>query len=77
MILALDMGNTNIVVGCIDSHGKLYFTERISTDMNKTELGLYIRSTWEKGYNDGIAEAERLAKIAKERQLAEGKANEH
>ncbi len=37
MILALDMGNTNIVVGCI-SDEKIHFTERISTDINKTEL---------------------------------------
>ena len=31
MILALDMGNTNIVIGCIDSH-KTYFVERVTTD---------------------------------------------
>ena len=37
MIIALDMGNTNIVVGCIDDE-KIYFTERISTDLKKTEL---------------------------------------
>lgn len=37
MILALDMGNTNIVIGCIDDE-KIHFTERISTDINKTEL---------------------------------------
>lgn len=37
MILALDMGNTNIVVGCIDNE-KVRFTERISTDLKKTEL---------------------------------------
>ena len=30
MILAIDIGNTNIVVGCIDKE-KIYFTERIST----------------------------------------------
>ena len=37
MILAIDIGNTNIVVGCIDKD-KTYFIERISTDRNKTEL---------------------------------------
>ena len=37
MILAIDIGNTNIVVGCIDKE-KIYFTERISTIRTKTEL---------------------------------------
>jgi type III pantothenate kinase len=37
MILAIDMGNTNIVIGCIDNK-KIYFEERISTDHQKTEL---------------------------------------
>ena len=55
MILALDMGNTNIVVGCIDSHGKLYFTERISTDMNKTELeyAVLLKTIMELNFIDG------------------------
>ena len=35
MILALDMGNTNIVIGCIDSQ-KTYFVERVTTDHAKT-----------------------------------------
>ncbi len=38
MILALDMGNTNIVVGCLGEGDKIYFTERVSTDNKKTEL---------------------------------------
>jgi type III pantothenate kinase len=38
MILALDMGNTNIVLGCIENDGTIVFTERFSTDLNKTEL---------------------------------------
>jgi type III pantothenate kinase len=38
MILAIDMGNTNIVVGCIDRENRIIFTERISTDEAKTEL---------------------------------------
>ncbi len=38
MILALDMGNTNIVAGCIGEDDKIFFTERFATDLNKTEL---------------------------------------
>ena len=37
MILAIDIGNTNIVVGCIDNQ-KTYFIERLSTVRTKTEL---------------------------------------
>lgn len=37
MILAIDMGNTNIVIGCIDDE-KIHFVERMSTDHAKTEL---------------------------------------
>ncbi|MDY4692133.1 MAG: type III pantothenate kinase [Blautia sp.] len=37
MILAIDIGNTNIVVGCIDDE-QVYFTERLSTVRTKTEL---------------------------------------
>ena len=37
MILAIDIGNTNIVVGCIDKN-EIYFTERLSTVRTKTEL---------------------------------------
>lgn len=37
MILAIDMGNTNIVIGCIDDE-KIHFVERMSTDHSKTEL---------------------------------------
>ena len=37
MILAIDIGNTNIVLGCIDDE-KVLFTERISTDTGKTDL---------------------------------------
>ena len=36
MILAIDIGNTNIVVGCIDDE-KTYFIERLSTVKTKTE----------------------------------------
>lgn len=37
MILAIDIGNTNIVVGCFDKD-KILFVERVSTDHTKTEL---------------------------------------
>lgn len=37
MILGIDMGNTNIVIGCIDDD-KIYFIERLSTDKTKTDL---------------------------------------
>lgn len=37
MILAIDMGNSNIVIGCIDND-KTYFVERLSTDKSKTAL---------------------------------------
>lgn len=37
MILAIDMGNTNIVIGGIDNL-KTYFAERVTTNHNKTDL---------------------------------------
>lgn len=37
MILAIDIGNTNIVIGCIEGE-KVCFVERVSTDQAKTEL---------------------------------------
>ena len=37
MILAIDIGNSNIVIGGIDSK-KTYFVERVNTDHRKTEL---------------------------------------
>ncbi|MBR6528345.1 MAG: type III pantothenate kinase [Lachnospiraceae bacterium] len=37
MILAIDIGNTNIVIGCIDEN-KTYFVERLRTDSSKTAL---------------------------------------
>lgn len=35
MIIAIDVGNTNIVVGCLDDE-KIYFTSRVSTDRSRT-----------------------------------------
>lgn len=37
MILALDIGNTNIVIGCMEGE-KIYFVERVSTNSSNTEL---------------------------------------
>lgn len=37
MILALDVGNTNIVIGCLDGEN-IYFEGRLSTDREKTEM---------------------------------------
>ncbi|MCM1175270.1 MAG: type III pantothenate kinase [Blautia sp.] len=37
MILAVDIGNTNIVIGCMERE-KIYFVERASTNIGKTEL---------------------------------------
>ena len=37
MILAIDIGNTNIVIGCIEEQNCL-FVERLSTVRTKTEL---------------------------------------
>ena len=37
MVLAIDVGNTNIVIGCIKGE-KVKFVERVSTDLSKTEL---------------------------------------
>lgn len=37
MVLAVDIGNTNIVLGCFDN-GKILFTERVSTNHSSTDL---------------------------------------
>ena len=37
MILAVDIGNTNIVIGCIEQE-KIHFVERVSTNISNTEL---------------------------------------
>ena len=37
MILAIDIGNTNIVIGCTQRE-KVHFVERVSTNISKTEL---------------------------------------
>ena len=49
MILALDMGNTNVVAGCLDEDEMIIFTERFSTDLKKTdfEYAMMIKSILE------------------------------
>ena len=37
MLLAIDMGNTNIVISCIDGRN-IAFVERISTDISRTRM---------------------------------------
>ena len=37
MILALDVGNTNIVIGCIEN-GKIIFDGRLTTNSSKTDM---------------------------------------
>lgn len=37
MILALDTGNTNIVIGIVDDNDKILFSARVATDHQKTE----------------------------------------
>lgn len=37
MILAIDIGNTNICVGCLDEK-QIYFAEQLSTEVQKTDL---------------------------------------
>ena len=37
MILAADIGNSNVVIGCIED-GKILFTERLATNRNSTAM---------------------------------------
>ncbi len=41
MLLAIDIGNTNIVAGCLEGE-KVLFSERIATDHSKTELEYFV-----------------------------------
>ena len=49
MILAIDAGNTNIVLGCLENDGSLRFTARVSTDRGKTtdEYALIFRNLFD------------------------------
>ena len=49
MILAIDIGNTNIVLGCVDDN-KTYFIERLSTIKTKMELEYAIDIKTNSGY---------------------------
>lgn len=37
MLLAIDIGNSNVVIGCLDGDGKVICTLRMVTDLKKTE----------------------------------------
>ena len=41
MILAVDVGNTNIVIGCIDD-GKIIFSGRLTTNAQKTDMEIAV-----------------------------------
>lgn len=41
MVLAVDVGNTNIVLGCIED-GKIIFSGRLTTDAQKTDMELAV-----------------------------------
>lgn len=41
MILAVDVGNTNIVIGCIDD-GKIIFSGRLTTNSQKTDMEIAV-----------------------------------
>ena len=41
MILAVDVGNTNIVLGCIEN-GNIVFSGRLTTDIQKTDMELAV-----------------------------------
>ncbi|MBR4720395.1 MAG: type III pantothenate kinase [Clostridia bacterium] len=41
MILAVDVGNTNIVIGCIDE-GKIVFSGRLTTNAQKTDMEIAV-----------------------------------
>ena len=38
MLLAIDVGNTNIVLGCFDEKNQILFRERLSTNQSATAL---------------------------------------
>lgn len=61
MLLAVDIGNTNIVFGCVDENDNVKLFERISTNHNATsaEYAVLIKTLLEmNGYNtDNISDA--------------------
>ena len=63
MILALDIGNTNIVIGCSDK-GKIRFIERLSTVHTKTELEYALDINLGIGYGNGKTLLNKLNKFS-------------
>ena len=61
MLLAVDIGNTNIVFGCADEDDRIVFFERISTNQNATtaEYAVLIKTLLEmNGYKvDDVSDA--------------------
>ena len=41
MVLAIDIGNTNVVIGCFQEK-EILFVERVSTNQNATPLELAV-----------------------------------
>ena len=41
MILAIDVGNTNIVIGCIEN-AEIVFSGRLTTDASKTDMEIAV-----------------------------------
>ena len=37
MLLAIDIGNSNVVIGCLDESGRVLCTLRMVSDLKKTE----------------------------------------
>ncbi len=54
MIIAIDVGNTNIVLGCLNSQTSIHFTARMSTDRFKTsdEYAVAIKQILELNHAD-------------------------
>ena len=45
MILAIDLGNTNVTIGCLDEiDGRIFFEERIHTDIQNTSSYVLTRT---------------------------------
>ena len=42
MILAVDIGNTNVVLGCMEDD-KIHFLERMATDRRATDMEYLVR----------------------------------
>ena len=58
MLFAIDIGNTNMVIGCIDGD-KILFSERLSTDHSKTALEYALEDHVLQCQNSGARSQER------------------